>query len=543
MLAVGSNPSIPLLNVATGSTKVMLELAGRHSPVMGVQFSGDGQSLYHICFDPLVLTFNSNFFPVTSTYSNLLTAKFLIDTSYISTPQFQNIGTISTLRFFPSNSGWYLESEKCTPLLDIALSQNGSWLLSAFHSYQQAIFSMRIGIPTVTHYGSYDGVHGTLMRRDVKSNAIYYPLYPKKFNEMPTPGIMDSTCRAAFSVAMTGDTSMYITSENQLTVICKGQQYSQGYICLTDSSPYWLFVKDIATGRELRRYRDSSKCIRLSPDGFHILTRSGLWDVFAGTLVQKLDIGDLDRFEYLPDGVHVAAFFGGDSAAVRIFDIQKNQYVFSFGRLPNKARCMAVSPDGKYIALGLEQNNVALVEVPTFPVMKNNVNFALPMFGNPAENQAVRFVNATLPANENFTFAWNFGDGTTSAERSPNHSFAAAGHYNVTLTAYRNGVSAGSITKAVEVKAVSGVAEDAASSLRIEPNPAGESFSVRCAGETPSKATLYDALGNVIAASGFSCAAGECLARFDTSLLASGAYYCVVTAGNSLRALPVRVAR
>lgn len=203
---------------------------------------------------------------------------------------------------------------------------------------------------------------------------------------------------------------------------------------------------------------------------------------------------------------------------------------------------MAVSPNGKYIAMGLEQNNVALVEVPTFSVA-DRVNFALPMFGNPTENQSVRFVNATLPANEDFTFTWDFGDGTKSAERSPNHTFATAGRYHVTLTAYRNGVQVGSITKDVDVQSVSGVEEGAALSMQIEPNPADESFSVRCAGVMPTQATLYDALGNILAASGFSCAARECAARFDTSALASGVYYCVVASGNARQALPVCVAR
>jgi PKD domain len=39
-------------------------------------------------------------------------------------------------------------------------------------------------------------------------------------------------------------------------------------------------------------------------------------------------------------------------------------------------------------------------------------------------------------------FAWSFGDGQTSTRRNPNHTYGAAGSYNVTLTATADGTSA-----------------------------------------------------------------------------------------------------
>ena len=51
-----------------------------------------------------------------------------------------------------------------------------------------------------------------------------------------------------------------------------------------------------------------------------------------------------------------------------------------------------------------------------------------------AGQQAV-FTNTSTTQNQNLSFVWNFGDGYTSIETNPTHSYAAAGNYNVTLIA------------------------------------------------------------------------------------------------------------
>jgi len=46
----------------------------------------------------------------------------------------------------------------------------------------------------------------------------------------------------------------------------------------------------------------------------------------------------------------------------------------------------------------------------------------------------VTFTDATHGGMPPYTYAWNFGDGTTSTEQNPTHVYAAAGSYDVTLT-------------------------------------------------------------------------------------------------------------
>ena len=68
-------------------------------------------------------------------------------------------------------------------------------------------------------------------------------------------------------------------------------------------------------------------------------------------------------------------------------------------------------------------------------------------------NAPVTFTNQiNFPEESVITYSWDFGDGTTSAEKSPEHVFSAGGTYTVTLSASIPGCTATS-TQTVEVKA------------------------------------------------------------------------------------------
>lgn len=49
------------------------------------------------------------------------------------------------------------------------------------------------------------------------------------------------------------------------------------------------------------------------------------------------------------------------------------------------------------------------------------------------------------------SYAWDFGDGTTSAEASPHHLFSKCGKYNVKLTATDSNGEVTTVEKAVDV--------------------------------------------------------------------------------------------
>ncbi|MEO8431833.1 MAG: PKD domain-containing protein [Acidobacteriota bacterium] len=67
---------------------------------------------------------------------------------------------------------------------------------------------------------------------------------------------------------------------------------------------------------------------------------------------------------------------------------------------------------------------------------------------NPAANSVVQFTDASTGGPT--TWAWDFGDGGTSAQRHPTHVYAAPGSFTVRLTA-GNGTGTASTTLAVTV--------------------------------------------------------------------------------------------
>ncbi len=64
-------------------------------------------------------------------------------------------------------------------------------------------------------------------------------------------------------------------------------------------------------------------------------------------------------------------------------------------------------------------------------------------------NEAILFTNSTTNGDH---YKWEFGDGTTSEEKNPSHSYATIGDYMVSLTAYsKNGKKSNSISQKISI--------------------------------------------------------------------------------------------
>ncbi|MFT5723363.1 MAG: parallel beta-helix repeat protein [Bacteroidia bacterium] len=87
------------------------------------------------------------------------------------------------------------------------------------------------------------------------------------------------------------------------------------------------------------------------------------------------------------------------------------------------------------------QSNVTVYDTPDADFSASKV----------CAGSATSFTNKSTGGSGTVTHAWNFGDGNTSSSASPNHTYAAAGKYTVSLSTTGQGSCVGTVSKTVEV--------------------------------------------------------------------------------------------
>ena len=117
-------------------------------------------------------------------------------------------------------------------------------------------------------------------------------------------------------------------------------------------------------------------------------------------------------------------------------------------------------------------------------------------FGTPA-NGVVSFTDAST--NNPTSWLWDFGDGNTSTEQNPTHTFAVSGTYNVCLTATNAGGS-NMICETITIVITS--TDDLANLVKLEifPNPANTFFNLRLENSNRESLDFYliNALGQIV---------------------------------------------
>ena len=116
--------------------------------------------------------------------------------------------------------------------------------------------------------------------------------------------------------------------------------------------------------------------------------------------------------------------------------------------------------------------------------------------GSNISGNVYQFVNCSQNATDYF---WQFGDGATSTDSSPLHTYSISGNYNVMLKAF-NDCLRDSLTKSIEV--ISGVSEEQGINrvVRIFPIPARQYLNIDMSGSEIKFqiAEISDYTGNVI---------------------------------------------
>lgn len=126
-----------------------------------------------------------------------------------------------------------------------------------------------------------------------------------------------------------------------------------------------------------------------------------------------------------------------------------------------------------------------------------------------------------------YTYTWDFDDGTTSTETSPEHQFAGTGTYNVQLTV-STAFGCSSTSQQIIHIVNTGAQEATAGALRVFPNPAGERLTLTLPEQFSGKFTvrLVDALGETVQENLFTT--GEKQVMLNIRNLSSGVYNLTV---------------
>ncbi|MCS6928081.1 MAG: PKD domain-containing protein [Saprospiraceae bacterium] len=171
----------------------------------------------------------------------------------------------------------------------------------------------------------------------------------------------------------------------------------------------------------------------------------------------------------------------------------------------------------------------ALIEVLALPTAA---------FDYTATNLTVKFNNQSQ---HGLSYVWNFGDGTTSNEANPTHTYASPGTYTVSLTVLNN---CGAATLQKTIVLTSGLHHAAwLKTLTLYPNPSAGRFTVELRGESAPEVafTLLNTVGDLIHQAKADFAIGELRQPFDLPQLPGGMYTLLIRRGEHVVAVPMVV--
>ena len=157
------------------------------------------------------------------------------------------------------------------------------------------------------------------------------------------------------------------------------------------------------------------------------------------------------------------------------------------------------------------------------------INPAVADFTEVIQVAEVSFTNTS----ENFdALLWDFGDGTSSTEINPTHTYAESGSYTVSLTVIKCGKS-DSITKIVQIDTtLSTTTFQATREMKVYPNPTSSQFYITLPKHYEKlNLVIFDVLGNEIIKKEHNNSSHVAI---DISTLASGAYFIKIEADQTI---------
>ncbi len=161
-------------------------------------------------------------------------------------------------------------------------------------------------------------------------------------------------------------------------------------------------------------------------------------------------------------------------------------------------------------------------------------------FGTIINQTTVSFTSTSQNAT---SYSWNFGDGNTSNEENPTHTYAAPGTYTVSLAASNN---CGTTIFEQTITLTSGTGEASwLKGFKLFPNPNAGIFAIEMSGlpQDEVEFTLFNALGQQIKRETSDFSTGSLSRLFDYGDLAAGFYTLRVQADGQAMFVKVTVGR
>lgn len=147
-----------------------------------------------------------------------------------------------------------------------------------------------------------------------------------------------------------------------------------------------------------------------------------------------------------------------------------------------------------------------------------------------ADQLQVQFSNSSLNGD---MYSWKFGDGNTSSEQNPTHTYTTPGTYTVELTVINN---CGASTLQQMIVLVSAAGEVAwLDKFLLYPNPSTGQFTVEMAGTAPRELefVLHNAIGQLVDRQTAGFNNGALTRNFDYSNQPAGMYTLTIRSGSS----------
>ena len=192
------------------------------------------------------------------------------------------------------------------------------------------------------------------------------------------------------------------------------------------------------------------------------------WALAGASVTSALLGGTVSTDDSTTEVFSILAGPGPDSFVVSGAPLYTELYLYGAGPIPtmnppwDSVDCPgtmtvlnALNRYGKFTNAGYADVYYEDVEVTPVPLV---VAAAAPTEAD--EGQSVSFAGTVYDSDStSWTFAWDFGDGTTSTEQSPSHAYADNGAYTATFTATDGDLNSGSDTVDVTVGDVAPVVD------------------------------------------------------------------------------------